>query len=183
MREPLLATAELANPRGAETCTGSLDSCTISRQISGLFRSLYPQKTWSVIADLLGLSERAAKYRMSAERPYTIAELRSLLRSAEGAEILEILMEGSRPEWWKQLKKEITLCKARADQERARQRVLQLDSDPLELRSRRQVKRFSDADRRLHAKLAEKETAVGLLRPDGDRAVAGSVAQTRGRRR
>lgn len=172
-----------ANLRGGETCTKFSEVCTISLAISELFRSLYPQKTWSVVADLLGLSERAAKYRMAATRPYTIAELRSLLQSEEGAEVLEILMEDSKPQWWRQLQKEIALCRARAHQERARQEVMKLDQEPLELRSRRQVKRFSDADRRLHANLAEQETAVGLLRADGARPVNRAVAQAKGARR
>jgi alkylated DNA nucleotide flippase Atl1 len=116
---------------------------------------------------------------MAATRPYDIAELRTLLQSEDGGEILELLMEDSTPSWWRQLRKEIALCKARAHQERARQEVMRLDQEPLEIRSRRQVKRFSDADRRLHADLAEKETAVGLLRQDADRSVDRAMAQAK----
>ncbi|MGY3359773.1 hypothetical protein ACVWZK_006436 [Bradyrhizobium sp. GM0.4] len=176
-------TPNSANRRGGETCTGSTSPCTITRPISDLFRALYPQKTWGVLADLLGISERAAKYKMASKRPYTTAELRALLGSEDGAEVLEILMEGSKPQWWRQLQKEIALCRARAHQERARQEVMKLDQEPLEVRSRRQVKRFSDADRRLHANLAEQETAVGLLRADGNRPVHRAMAQAKGSRR
>lgn len=179
MSRSLPAASAMSNSVGGDTCTGSHTTCTLSRAISKFLKSVYPNKTWSLLTELLGISERAAKYRMSATRPYTIAELQSLLQSEDGAEILEILMDDSKPEWWKQLLKEIALCKARAHQERARQEVLLVDLAPLEMRSRRQVKRFSDADRRLHERLAEKETAVGLLRPNTDRAVAGAVAQAK----
>lgn len=183
MRTASCTAPNSANRGGGETCTDFSPTCTITSAISDLFRSLYPQKTWGVVADLLGLSERAAKYRMAATRPYTTAELRSLLQSEDGAEVLEILMEGSKPQWWRQLQKEIALCRARAHQERARQEVMKLDQEPLEISSRRQVKRFSDADRRLHANLAEQETTVGLLRADGGRAVHRAMAQAKGRRR
>lgn len=172
-----------ANSGGDGSCTTFPESCTISQQISGLFRSKYPSKTWSVVAGLLGLSERAAKYRVAAARPYTVEELQAILQSDDGLEFLQMLMAESTPLWWLWLQKTIKLAQARRKQAEVQQEVLLLEtSTPVETGSKRRLKGIRDADRRLSTTIAEKETALGFLRPDAGRAPHRAVAQAKGRR-
>ena len=167
-----------AKIRGGETCTSSSDKCAVSQSISDLFRLIYPAKTWSVIGNLLGLSERSAKYRVAAVRPYTVEELRTILRGEDGVEFYEMLMEGSTSEAWKYLSKEIRLSRARRKQAEAAQEVLAIEDGPADPRTRRQLRKYADADRRLNSAFAEKETAVGFSRPDFPRGLDRSMAET-----
>lgn len=178
MREAYAADPVIANSGSGGSCTTFPETCTISHQISTLLRTLYPRKTWSFVAGLLGLSERAAKYRMAATRPYTIDELQTLLQSENGQEVLKLLMADSAPKWWVALKKEITLCAARAQQEAARQLVLSMEVDELDIRDRRRLKRFSDADKRISAAASHAETATGLLVANAARTSPSAMAQT-----
>lgn len=179
MHEAYAASSVTANRRGGGSCTTFSETCTISHQISALYRSLYPHKTWSVVAGLLGLSERAAKYRMSAARPYTTDEIQTLLQSDAGYEILELLMTDAKPRWWSMITETMALARARHHQELARQEVLRLDNTPLEVPTRRKAKRIADADRQLNSTRARQETALGILLADGSRAVSGTVAETK----
>lgn len=181
MREAYAASSVTANSGNGRSCTTFPETCTISYQISALLRTLYPRKTWSVVAGLLGLSERAAKYRMSATRPYTIDELQTLLQSEDGQEVIKLLMADSAPKWWVALKKQITLCEARAQQEAARQLVLSMEVNDLDLRDRRRLKRFANADKRLNADAAQAETATGLLVANVGRSVHSAMAQAQGK--
>lgn len=171
------ANIEMAKNGGGGSCTNPLSSCTISQQISDLFRSLHPLKTWSVIGDLLGLSERAAKYRVAGTRPYTVDELRTILRSEDGLEFYEMLMEGCESEGWKWLSKEIRLSKARRKQAEAEQEVLSLEDAPVDPRTRRKVRKFHNANRNLNTAFAQTETALGFSRPDPVRGIHSPVAE------
>lgn len=115
---------------------------------------------------------------MSATRPYTVEELRTILRGEDGLEFYEMLMEGSQSEGWKWLSKEIKLSKARRKQAEATQEVLAMEDGPMEPRTRRKLGKFFNADRNLNSAFAEKETALGFSRPDAVRGAHSAVAQT-----
>lgn len=168
------ATAAAANSRGAEQCTDSAVTCTIS----DLIRAKYPTKTWSFIASMFGLQERTAKHRLAGTRVYTVSELQILLRSEDGAEVLEALMADAKPRWWAGVEAAIKIANARHHQELARQAVLSLDSAPLEMPTRRKIKRTVDADRHLSCDVAKEETTLGLFLANGGRAAVGAVAET-----
>jgi len=129
------------------------------------------------VADLLGLSERAAKYRMAGKRSYTVDELRTLLQSDDGYQVLELLMEQAKPWWWTTIEQTMTIARARHHQELARQQVLKLESAPLEIPTRRKAKGIVDADRKLTTARSGKEAALGVLLADGNGAVHRTVAQ------
>ncbi len=182
MSQVYAAKGQAANFRGGDTCTTIFETCTTSHEISALFRIKHPIKTWSVVADLLGLSERAAKYRMSATRHYTVEELRTILQSEDGLEFLEMLMAGAQPIWWQWLSKVIKLAAARRKQAEAQQEVLLIEtSAPVEIGSRRRLKGIRDADKRLSTVAAEKETALGFLAPNHDRPSHSAVAKAQGK--
>ncbi len=144
--------------------------------ITNFFVSLKPQKTWSLIADVLGLKEHAAKHRAANHRDYSIEELMVLLHSENGDEILTMLMDEAEPAWWRALKVNLNLSKALAAQAQWQQTVMSLDAAPLDQSSRKKIKRVMNADRAFSRARDEKTTAVGILHQNRDRTVAGPVA-------
>lgn len=173
MTKASVASADLSNLRGAETCTESAVTCTIS----DLIRSKYPSKTWAFLSNLLGLSERAAKHRLAATRPYTIAELQIMLRSEDGFEVLQLLMDGSQPKWWWWAKRVIATADRRRQAAELDQEIMLLEtSRPADVSGRRRIKGDLDAQTISNRKFAQAETALGFLHQDvvrgEDRAVA-----------
>lgn len=174
------ASAPAANSRGAETCTGFPESCTVSslqKALSALIKMRNPHKAWVFVSDLFGLKERAAKHRLANARSYTVEELQLLLHSTDGREVLDLLMETASPipEWWTEWRKTWELTAIRREQALLQQRALALDNTPMDRPARRKLKRFVDADRHLSATRAEKETAVGLLAANAGRGRAGAM--------
>lgn len=149
--------------------------------LTDFFSSLKPQKTWSLISDVLGLKEHAAKHRAANHRDYSIEELMVLLHSESGDEILEMLMADAEPDWWRALKVNLNLSRAVAAQAQWQQTILSLDTAPLDQSSRRKIKKVVNADRAFNKARAEKELAAGLLHQNNDRAVAGTLAQAPGK--
>jgi len=183
MTEAYAGVARSPNGGGAKICTDRKKTCTISRlqaAISDLIKLQNPVKTWAFVADLFGLSERSAKYRLSNEASYSIEELQALFQGEDGLAYLEAMMADSAPRWWKALQKEIALCKARAHQESARQLVLSMEVDDLDIRDRRRLKRFSDADKRLNAEAAQAETAAGFMVANAGSSLHSAMASAKG---
>lgn len=139
--------------------------------LTDFFTGLKPKKTWTLIADVLGLKEHAAKHRAGNQRDYSIEELMVLLHSESGDEIFEMLMADAEPAWWRALRVNLNLSKALAAQAQWQQTVLSLDTTPLDQSSRRKVKKVINADRAFNAVRAEKEVAAGFLHQNIDRAV------------
>ncbi len=172
MSTALVTTAGLSNLRGAGTCTESAVTCTISE----IFRRKYPSKTWGFIANLLGLQERAAKHRLAASRPYTVAELQIILQSEDGFEFLNALMADAQPKWWWWAKRVIATAERRRQAAEIDQEILQLEtSRPPDVNGRRRIKGDLDARTNLGKKFAAAETALGFLAPNSDRTAAGAV--------
>jgi hypothetical protein len=185
-----MGTASLAAPnspksRGAEM---GIDfsvlgiGSNINAAVNAVLKIKEPRKTWGFLCDILWktsraeMTERVAKHRLAETRAYTGEELRILIQSENGLEFLNALMAEAKPKWWADIQEVIVLCKARALQHSARQQVLSLDLEEMDVPTRRKTKRFFDADRNLTATRAKKETAVGLLHQEHHRAVAGAVA-------
>lgn len=163
----------------SETDAGS----SIHEQVTEWFKSLQPLKTWALIADALGLKEHAAKHRAANHRDYSVEEIRVLLHSDSGDEILQMLMADAEPAWWRALRINLNLSKAVAAQAQWTQSVMALDAAPLDQSTRRKMKKVIDADRAFNRARAQKELAAGLLHQDADRAkdrvVAGAATKTK----
>jgi hypothetical protein len=185
MREAYAATGKMAKTGGAETgITFSVSGNTSPLQvaITDFFKTQHPRKTWGFLCDLLGVGERVAKHRVANTRAYTIEELQLMLQSEDGLSILETLMADAEPAWWQWLRKTMKLADARRKQAEIQQEVLLLEtSGPIETGSRRRLKGIRDADKRISTTLAEKETAVGLLRADMVGGAHSAVAQAKGK--
>lgn len=166
-----------SNARGAETCTDSAASCTISQ----LIRSKYPLKTWGFIADSFNLQERTAKHRLAGTRVYSVSELQILLRSDDGLDFLVAVMGDAQPPWWRWLTKVMTLASVRRRQAEDAQEILKLEtSSDADVGARRRIKGALNADKRISTAVARAETALGFSQPNLDR--LGGAADVRGAR-
>lgn len=172
-----LTGAGSANQVGGGSCTPDRVSCIIA----GVGRALYPSKTWAFFADMLGIQERAAKYRMAGSRAFTVDELQVLLQSEDGIDFLVALMGDAQPRWWRWMQKVMTLAAVRRRQAEDQQEILRLETSPdVEVGARRRIKGALNADRNLSAAIARAETAVGFQRPDRARATNDGLRQGAG---
>lgn len=186
MRTASLATAELANLGGAENCTNRTKTRTISQlqsDVTDLVKRHFPRKTWALLADAFELKERAAKHRLANNSSYTIEELQLLFQSEDGLDYLNAMMADATPTWWVWCKQVMAQAEKRRLAAEATQEALQLEAQlPPTAAARRLTKGNADATKKLSAAFARKETALGILRPDVNRAPARAVAQAKGRR-
>jgi hypothetical protein len=143
----------------------------------------HPRKTWGVLANLLNISDRVAKHRLSNARSYTIDELQRMLQSEDGFEVLQILMEGSQPKWWWWAKRVIATAERRRLAAELDQEILLLEtSRPPDVHGRRRIKGDLDARTIQNNKFAQTETALGVLYQDINRPSDRAVAQAKGGR-
>jgi hypothetical protein len=179
-----VTTCEQSNFGGAKTGTKNPILGIVSplhEAITELLKSRYPLKTWGVLANMINSSERVAKHRLSNARSYTIEELQMMLQSEDGFEVLQILMDGSRPKWWWWAKRVIATADRRRQAAELDQEILLLEtSRPADVSGRRRIKGDLDAQTISNRKFAQAETALGFLHQDvvrtEDRAVAPSKA-------
>lgn len=186
MRTASFASAGLANSGGAKTCTIQPETCTVSalqEAITNLIRFQNPNKTWAFVASMFGLKERAAKHRLANNSSYTIDELQTLFQSEDGLSYLNAMMADAEPEWWFWTKQVMAQAAKRRLAAEATQEALQLEAQlPPTAAARRLTKGNADATKKLNTAFSRKETALGFLRPDSNRAPDRAVAQTKGRR-
>ena len=156
-------------------------SCTISevnRSITAVVKAKFPQKTWAHLATMLGLQERAAKYRISNSRAYTVDELQVLLQSEDGLDFLNVLMAEAEPKWWWWAKQVMTVAAIKRRRAEDEQEILKLEtSAPAETGARRRIKGALDANRHIKTSIDKAETALGFLRQDGPRGSDRAMAE------
>lgn len=145
-------------------------SCTLSAvsiDLTQVVKLKFPQKTWAHLASMLGLQERAAKYRVSNSRAYTADEIRTLLQSEDGLEFLAAIMADAEPKWWWWAKQVMTVASIKRRRHEDEQEILKLEtSAPAETGARRRIKGALDANRNIKAAVDRAETALGIQRPD-----------------
>lgn len=173
MQSASAATPNFANLRGGNSCTANRETCTISAvnfAINEVLKSKFPHKTWAHLAAMLGLQERAAKYRVSNSRAYTVDELQTLLHSEDGLDFLMAVMGEAQPAWWRWITKVMTLAAVRRRQAEDAQEILKLEtSGDVDVGARRRIKGALNAEKRISSAVARAETSLGLSRPNLDR--------------
>lgn len=90
-----------AKPPSAGRDTNHTQVGYLNSAICLTVRNLFPRKTWAALASMIGCSERVAKHRMSASRPFTAHEIALLLRTEHGIHFLSGLMGEARPAWYR----------------------------------------------------------------------------------
>lgn len=184
MRTASFASAGLSNSGGARTRTNWTETCTVSplqEAITNLIRFQNPNKTWAFVASMFGLKERAAKHRLANNSSYTIEELQVLFQGEDGEAYFDAMMADAAPAWYvwhKQIRAQAAKRRLAAE---ATQEALQLEAQlPPTAAARRLTKGNADATKKLSTAFARKETALGFLRPDSNRALDSGMAQAQG---
>jgi hypothetical protein len=172
------AKIEGAEPGSKNPNSGSVSA--LHETITDYMKMRFPRKTWGFLANLIGSTERVAKHRLSNARSYTIDELQMMLQSEDGFEVLQILMEGSKPKWWWWAQRVIATAERRRQAAELDQEILLLEtSRPPDVHGRRRIKGDLDARTIQNKKFAEAETALGFLHQDAARAPDRAVAQAK----
>jgi hypothetical protein len=117
-----------------------------SGAVIGAFKNLFPQHTRKILAGLLGLSDGAARKKLTGERAFSADELAALLRSEHGLDFLAALMADANPRWWVQVQSAFKLGAMR--------------------RHRQQLQEAIHEAERLGNTLARAETALGVCDED-----------------
>jgi hypothetical protein len=147
-------------------------------EISEFVKERFPRKTWGFLANLINSTERVAKHRLSNARAYSIDELRLMLQSEDGFEVLQILMDGAQPKWWWWAKRVIATAERRRQAAELDQEILLLEtSRPADVSGRRRIKGDLDAQTIQNRKFAQTETALGFLHQDVVRGENRSMAE------
>jgi hypothetical protein len=112
-----------ANRGGAASCIEKHEVCSIQETLISHVKGLAETKVWGVVADILGLTDRAAKARLSGDRAFTADELAHLLRQEQGRGLLVALMGDARPRWWVRFLDQTEIIDARAETVRAKRKL------------------------------------------------------------
>lgn len=172
MREAYAGAGGAPNSRSANSVPVLHGSCTVSplqAAISDLIRARNPRKTWAYLADVLGLTERAAKSRLAGSRSYTVEELQTLLQSEDGMDVLVKLMADAQPKWWWWAQQVIAVAKIKARRAEDAQELLRLETSAPEAGARRRIKGALDASRSVQAAIDRAETVLGRRGAELDR--------------
>lgn len=140
----------------------------LSERILKLAQDIWPGSTQKNLAKAAGVSPRSVEY-WSSGRGLSADALASLIRSEEGFKVLDAIMQGSRPKWWRICESMMRVAEVRQMQELARRKM------------RRAVQGALDADDSISASIAAAEASLPFSdeefrQPhlDAMRAVAGS---------
>lgn len=183
MHTASVTSAGLSNFGGAENRTNRTETRTVSalqEAVTDLIYHFNPKKTWGFVAHAFGLKERAAKHRIANHSSYTIEELQVLFQSEHGLAYLEAMMDDATPEWWMWTRQIMAQASKRRLAAEATQEALALEAQlQPTAAARRLTKGNADATKKLNAAFVRKETALGFLRPDVDRALDGGMASSK----
>jgi len=96
-------------------------------------KNLFPQHTRKTLARILGLSDGAARKKLTGERAFSVDELAVLLRSEQGIHFLVALMADAEPPWWSRVQAYFAAIDAQRMQRAARRRLREAINDDAEL--------------------------------------------------
>lgn len=132
MSDILHAGAAVANPRGHKATPPRANATPVQQILIGFFNRLTDVKPWAKAADLLGLSNESAKNRLKGIRGFTADELAAVLRSEHGGAVLNAMMTGANPKWFRDIKRQIELSELRKRQEEQRALIERLEREAAE---------------------------------------------------
>ncbi len=115
---------------GTDSLVGVSDSL-VGRwsALRNLFKVLWPKKTAAHLALVVDTTVRQAERIVGDEQGIGAAALVRLLRSEHGGEVLDVLMAGANPTWWRATFKERQIAAARRERKDAERRLKALEED------------------------------------------------------
>lgn len=92
-------------------------------------RAFWPIKPVEHLQLLTGRAPRTCKYWAAGERDPQFPDLVAILHSEAGGSLLEHLMGGARPLWWRDFLKAKNLGTLRRELEEQRKRIAQMEAE------------------------------------------------------
>jgi hypothetical protein len=108
---------------------GSDQSVGQSKDLQALFRRIWPKKTAVYLAIAGDVTVRQAERIISGKQGIGGRVLAQLLRGEHGAEILEVIMKGAMPTWWKEAFHERRITAARRKRQQAERELRELEGE------------------------------------------------------
>lgn len=102
-----------------------------SQAILRRVRAIWPTKTDAELAARIGLSDRACRQILAERAGLSGEALAALLRTEDGAEVLESLMVGAKPKWWRRFKRQMAFAEVRRLQDEARGKLEALEREEI----------------------------------------------------
>jgi hypothetical protein len=103
----------------------------LNQAIIRYLKALWPTKADAELAARIGLSDRACRQILAERAGLTAEALAALLRTEDGAEVLEALMGDARPKWWRRFKRQMAFADVRRLQDEARARLEALEREEI----------------------------------------------------
>lgn len=135
-----------AKRRGGDLCTSNARAVHLNLSLATCAKAVFTKPVQTLMG-LFKIGERDAKYRLSAERKFTAAEIQALLQTEEGIRFLVTIMADARPAWWRAVQRAMLMGSA----------VRRAEADAEMLR------RFADAEQSATQTIP---AALRLLDPD-----------------
>lgn len=132
MSDILHAGAAVANPRGHRATPKNDKATPVQDILIAFFHKLSSIKPWVKVVELTGLSNESAKNRVKGIRGFSPDEIAMLLRSEHGGAVLNAMMAGARPKWFRDIKRQIELSDLRKRQEEQRALIERLEREAAE---------------------------------------------------
>lgn len=111
----------------ASSCSRNEASLQTNSLVMRAVQAFWPTKTMIELRDTTRASDRMIQYWLANKYALSAGDLAKLLRTEAGLAILENLMAGSRPTWWRRFKRSTRLSALRAAQEQQRREIEQLE--------------------------------------------------------
>src|SRR5262245_2214534 len=109
MTGTIAASRENAKPATAETCRRSGKGLPLIGSLMAVARALWPSKADMELAARADASPRMARYWLAERYDLSAEHLAALLRSDEGLQFLEAIMDGAKPAWWRRFRHQVRL--------------------------------------------------------------------------
>lgn len=126
MQKTYLKAAGDPNLPPASSCSRNEAGLQTNSLVMRAVHAIWPTKTMLELRAATGASERMIQYWLANKYSLSAADLAKLLRTDAGLAILENLMAGARPAWWRRFKRSARLSALRAAQEQQRREIEQL---------------------------------------------------------
>lgn len=127
MRKGYLSVVGNANLGTASSCSRNEAGLQTNSIVMRAVQAFWPTKTMIELREATGASERMIQYWLANKYALSSADLAKLLRSEAGLAVLDNVMAGARPTWWRRFKRSTRLSMLRVEQERQRRQIEQLE--------------------------------------------------------
>jgi hypothetical protein len=129
MRKAYPTAAGKTNLPGASSCRRNEAGLQTNSLVMRAVHAFWPTKTMLELREATGASDRMIQYWLANRYALSAADLAGLLRTEAGFAVLESIMGGAKPVWWKRFRRSVATSTLRAEQAAHRRRLEQLEME------------------------------------------------------